>query len=119
MFINISNHASPKWSAEQLQAAQALGGEIRDIQFPNVATLATTADVLALADGLATQVGDGDVAMVQGEFTLVYATIRRLRTRDVRVVAACTERKVQETQKPDGTFEKTAIFVFAGFRDYE
>jgi hypothetical protein len=119
MFFNISNHPTTKWSAEQANAAMALGGELRDIQFPNVPTLATTAAVSALADMLAAQVGDNDVAMVQGEFTLVYATLARLRARGIRVVAACTERKVQEVAKSDGTVEKTAIFAFATFRDYE
>lgn len=119
MFVNISNHPTAKWAAEQREAALALGGELRDIQFPNVPTRATTAEVVALAENLAAQVSDVDVAMVQGEFTLAYATIRRLRARGVRVVAACTERKVQEVAKPDGSVEKTAVFVFAAFRDYE
>jgi len=37
----------------------------------------------------------------------------------MRVVAATTERKSVETAKPDGSVEKTTIFDFVAFRDYE
>lgn len=119
MFYNISNHPSAKWSAEQLTAAQQLGGEVRDIAFPAVPTSATTVEIAAMADQLASQVADGDVAMVQGEFSLTYSLTRRLRDRGLRVVVACTDRKSVEVQKPDGTVEKTTVFEFAGFRDQE
>jgi hypothetical protein len=120
MFINVSNHPSAKWSAEQLSAAKALGGgEVRDIQFPNVPPAASMTDVAELATNLAAQIGDTDVAMVQGEASLCYSLTMRLRKRGLRVVVACTERKVQEVTKIDGSVEKTAVFAFVGFRNNE
>lgn len=35
MFVNVSNHSSKMWSAEQL-AATSKYGEIVDVQFPNI-----------------------------------------------------------------------------------
>ena len=119
MFFNVSNHPSSKWSAEQIEAAKALCGEIRDIAFPNVSPTATTADVSALADRLAAEIPDGSVVMAQGEFSLTYALTRRLRDRGVTVAVACSDRRVVETVKTDGMVEKTAIFTFAGFRVVE
>ena len=119
MFCNISNHLSSKWPEAQKSAAEALGGQVVDIAFPAVSTLATTQEISALADDLATQVADGDVAMVQGEFTLTYALVQRLRSRGVQVVAGCSDRKTVEVFNSDGSVTKTAQFVFVCFRDFE
>lgn len=118
MFYNISNHPNAKWSPEQRAAAEAIGEEIRDIQFPNVPPTATTAEVAEMADRIA-PITEAGVAMVQGESSLAYAITRRLRDRGVRVVVACTERVSSEAQKPDGTIEKTSVFQFVCFRDIE
>lgn len=118
MFWNISNHPVAKWSAEQTAEAQKYG-EIRDLPFPNVPTANSTADVGSLAETVCQGVADSDTCMVQGEFTLVYAIVKRLRARGVRVVAACSERRVRDELKPDGSTEKVAIFIFVAFRPYE
>jgi hypothetical protein len=115
MFVNISNHPANKWSPAQIANA---GGQVRDIQFPNVAPMATTAEVAKLADDLADQVAEGEMAMVQGEFSLTYALTRRLRARGILVVVACTERKVTEVQK-EGKTEKVVVFEFLCFREVE
>lgn len=115
MFVNISNHPVAKWSPAQVAAA---GGIVQDIQFPNVPPTATTGDVAVMAHNLAERVSDCDTVMVQGEFSLTYAVTRLLRARGVRVVVACTERKVQEIQK-DGKTEKSVVFEFCGFREVE
>jgi len=54
-----------------------------------------------------------------GELTLTHAIVGLLGNRGQRVVAATTERKSVETAKPDGSVEKTTIFDFVAFRDYE
>lgn len=113
MFVNISNHASAKWSAAQLDAARLLGGDVRDIQFPNVPSTADESVILEMADQLAGQVADGDVVMCQGEFSLTFALTSRLRARGLQVVVACSERRVVE--HADGS--KTAIFEFERFRN--
>ena len=119
MFVNISNHVSSRWGSEQIEAAQAFGGKIKDVKFPNVSPTATLSDVSVLADELVVNVSTGDVVMVSGEFSLTYALTRRLRAREVKVVVACTERTVEEVVKPDGTTEKKAVFRFVAFREVE
>jgi len=117
MFINVSNHVSSRWGAEQTSVAQALGGEIRDIKFPNVPPTATTEEVTKMADELAAEVGFEDTVMVSGEFSLTYALTKMLRAMHVTVVVACTERTVEEVVKPDGSVEKKAVFRFVAFRE--
>ena len=117
MFVNISNHPSPKWGEDQLSAAKALGGDIRDIQFPNVPASASMAEVAALAATLVEQCAPGDVVMIMGETSLVYTTIRSLLAKGARVVVTTTERRSVEVTNPDGSVTKTAVFGFVAFRE--
>lgn len=117
-FFNITNHPSAKWSADQLAAACELGGEVIDLPFPNVPPLATSQDVSATADVHASQVPDGAVGMVSGEWTLTYALATRLRRRGIALYVACSDRRVVEVVK-DGKTEKTAVFEFVRFRAIE
>ena len=117
MFVNISNHPSPKWGPEQLAAAVALGGTVRDIAFPNVPPAADFAAVDLLADSLIEGISAGDVVMVQGEAALCFAATRKLLAKGARVVVASTERRSVETTNPDGTVTKTAVFGFVIFRE--
>jgi fructose-1-phosphate kinase PfkB-like protein len=119
VFANISNHPSARWGQEQTAAANNLGGEIKDIKFPNVPPTATSEEVSRMAAELAAQVMSNDVVMVSGEFSLTYALTKRLRNRHVSVVVACTERTVEEVVKPDGSMEKKAVFRFVNFRAVE
>jgi hypothetical protein len=117
-FVNITNHPSSKWSADQLAAACELGGEVVDLPFPNVPPLATSQDVSATADLLAAQVPDGAVGMVSGEWTLTFALATRLRRRGIALYVACSDRRVIETVE-DGVTKKTAVFEFVRFRAIE
>ena len=119
MFYNISNHPSSKWSEGQLAAAKQLGGEIRDIAFPNVPPTATFDDVTSLALATLKQLpgNSGDVYMVQGEFSLTYTMTSLLGFLKARVVVACSDRKVVERQLEDGKTSKEAVFEFVQFRD--
>ena len=120
MFINVSNHPSDKWSDQQLLAAREYGGII-DIPFPQIDPETSTGDISALAHDYMLKIeGYRDaVVMVQGEFTFSYALIKRLREKNIIVVAACTRRKAEEQVMPDGTTLKNSIFEFGGFREYE
>jgi hypothetical protein len=123
MFYNISNHPSSKWAPEQLTAARALGGEVRDVPFPNVPPTACASQVEELARDLLSPMlvnrrrEAGDVFMVQGEFSLTYVVTRLLLSAGRKVVVACTERKVQEREVGGGKVEKTAVFEFVQFRE--
>ena len=118
-FYNISNHNSSKWSQSQLEAAHAMGGEVVDVQFPNVPPSASTEEVVQMATTVAAQVpADCVQAMVQGEMTLTLAIVRALQARGVQCLAACSDRRVVEQVQPDGSTVKTAVFEFVQFRAY-
>lgn len=126
MFINISNHPSSKWNEEQLNAARELGGEvIVDIQFPNVPSAVSGRDIEYMAIELVNDVyfkiegSDNNVAMVQGESTLATTVIAMLQDFcGIKVVAACSDRNVEEIVLDDGTVKKNVIFKFIQFREY-
>ncbi|RME22741.1 MAG: hypothetical protein D6798_15070, partial [Deltaproteobacteria bacterium] len=95
-FLNLSNHPSDRWPAEQIQAAIALDESIEsivDIPFPTVPPDADDAAIEALAQETVAQVPhDIAAAMVMGEMCATVAIVRLLQKRGVRCVAATTHR---------------------------
>ncbi len=120
VFINFSNHRSSDWSEEQIEAAGKYG-RIVDIAFPQVEESASEHEIIRLADAYTQRIMDYKPAAVlcQGEFTLAYSVIRRLRANGVTCLAACSNRITVEEPQPDGSVKKTAIFSFRQFREYE
>jgi CRISPR-associated protein Csx16 len=118
IFVNLSNHPSGEWDAAQRAAALALAPEIRDWRFPEVPPEAGRDEIAALADRLAEQIASqlpsASHAMVQGEFTLAHALVRRLQQRGISCLAATTRREVLE----DCGAVKTTRFEFVRFREY-
>lgn len=119
MFINCSNHNSMNWSRSQISAAQKWG-EIVDFPFPAVDAYADEEQVLNLAEETLAKLLEmkPDAVMCQGEFTLVYALVSKLKEQGITVLAACSQRKTVEEKKPDGSIEKTSIFEFVRYRYY-
>ena len=127
LFINLSNHPSNKWSFAQMAAAQVYG-KVIDISFPDVPAEATEEDIQEMADQCmgsldgvmaANHCSIGEVvAMVQGEFTLTYALVTRLKEKKVPVLAACSRRDTVEIASGDGETIKTSKFTFVQFRKY-
>lgn len=122
MFINVSNHASTKWSKKQLDAAKALttDGRIVDIPFPNVDPNVSDVMVSTMANNLVDEIlsqGKIDAVMIMGELSLCYNAINELFQSGLRVVVATTERKAVEKVNPDGTTSKQVIFDFVQFRE--
>lgn len=120
MFVNCSNHNSINWSDEQLEAAHEYG-EILDYRFPSVPADASSEEIAKIAGKVAEEVIGlkPDCVMCQGEFTLTYNIVSRLKKAGIKVVAGCSERNVAEKKNEDGTTEKTAIYKFVQFREYE
>lgn len=128
MFINYSNHESSGWSEAQLFAAKEYG-TLCDVPFPDVSVESTKEDILKLAEaqiGLLEETArvagttlNETAIMCQGEFSLSYAVISRLKRRypGCRVLCAVSKRNVVETKIGDTT-EKRVIFSFCGFREY-
>ena len=120
LFINLSNHKSAGWSKSQLQAA-GKWGEIEDFLFPEVKPDTTEGEISAIADRLFDEImkKKPDAVMCQGEFTLSYALINRFKAAEVTVLAACSERNTVEKTLSDGSTQKTAVYKFIQFRQYE
>ena len=119
MFVNFSNHKSALWSEKQRLAAEAYG-EIVDVPFPMVSSVATEDEIDALADQCVEEIvsKNPDAAMCQGEFTLTYAVINKLLAKGIKCVSACSDRVVVERQMSDGTTQKQSVFEFVQFRQY-
>jgi hypothetical protein len=119
VFVNLSNHASGEWDAAQRGAALRLAPEIRDWPFPEVPPEAEVGEIGALADRIVEQLTaalpGATHVMVQGEFTLAHALVRRLQRRGVRCLAATTRREV--VAQAGGV--KTTRFEFVRFREYD
>lgn len=128
MFINYSNHPSASWAEEQSAAAKSYG-KIYDVAFPEVSVTASEKEIEKLAEEqlerlqkIAEEHGhdlNQTMIMCQGEFSLTYAVITRLKKKypDCKVVCAISKREVTEEQK-DGCNVKTVRFRFCGFREY-
>ena len=120
MFINLSNHPSAYWSAEQKAAAEQQFGQIVDIQFPQVDPFANEDVIAAMADEYCQQVletacGQSTVAVhLMGEMTLTFALLQRLLPQGIQCVASTTKRETVEY--PDG--RKESSFKFVKFRKY-
>ena len=118
-FINLTNHSSGFWSEEQRNAAEQYGNII-DIPFPAVDPAAEPEEITAMADACMEKIRayEEPTVLVQGEFTLVFAIVSRLKAEGIRALAACSVRQVVETHSEDGTVIKRAVFRFRGFREY-
>lgn len=126
MLINFTNHPSDKWTDDQKKCAIELYGELKDLPFPVVPTSAGAPEVIVMADGIIDNIlrikeessaAEAFAVMAQGEFTLTYAVVSRLKSMGITVVSAVSERVVTE-QVENGEVRKTVIFRFAGFREY-
>lgn len=118
-FINHTNHPSAEWSHAQTSAARELG-RIVDMNFPDISADASEQEVQDLAHQMAQEIAaQFPVAVLcQGEFTYTYALVHELLAQEIRVVAACSERVVEETLEPDGSTRRLSRFRFTRFRRY-
>ena len=114
-FVNFTNHPVSTWTEEQKKAAEAYG-EIEEIPFPMVRAAADEKEILSLAESMAEKIMSMEPAAVlcQGEFTLAYAVIVRLKQKGVKVLAACSERMVEINEEG----KKVVSFHFERFREY-
>ena len=112
--MNFSNHPSSAWEPEQIEAAERYG-KIVDIPFPAVDPRASSEGIKAVGKEYVEIIinCDPEAVMCQGEFTLCYFVITELKKRNVRVLAACSRRMVEETE--GGRIVK---FRFERFREY-
>ena len=118
MFINLTNHPSKDWSAEQLKAAQCYG-DIVDIEFPSINENATEKDINRKADEYLDTIlkkGDADelTVHIMGEQTFCYALISKLQKEGIRCIASCTKRDAFVNEER----QSVSTFHFSTFREY-
>jgi len=101
MFINHTNHPSQYWSDAQLDAGRQYGVimELAQEYAARIIALHPTA------------------VLCQGEFIYCHALVERLLAVGITVVAATSERVVEESYE-DGVNEKIVNFQFVQFREY-
>ncbi len=114
IFVNFTNHPSTKW--ERKQRTEALKyGMIQDVPFPAVDSGGDEEYIESLAGRCVEQIEqlDPKAVLCQGEFCLSYQVIKRLKEKGIPVLAACSERVVNDTGE-----KKEVVFTFRRFRRY-
>ena len=121
IFVNFSNHPSENWSNEQINAAKRIvsGGSIVDIAFPQVSGEADESEISRTADKYAKEIIslNPSAVMCQGEFGICLEVVTTLKNNGIKVLYSCSERKTLETVIDNRT-EKTSVFKFVRFREY-
>lgn len=119
MFINCSNHSSKNWSEKQLTEAHKWG-EVVDYPFPNVNSFLNKKEVEDIANKVVEDIVlmHPSAVMCQGEFTLSFHIVNKLKALNINVVSACSERKVVEYQDENKNTKKITEFSFVKFREY-
>lgn len=121
IFVNFSNHPSENWSNEQINAAKRIvsGGSIVDIAFPQVSGDADESEISRTADKYAKEIIslNPSAVMCQGEFGICLEVVTTLKNNGIKVLYSCSERKTVETVIDNRT-EKTSVFKFVRFREY-
>lgn len=120
MFVNCTNHPYSIWGDAQRSAAEVYG-EVVDLPFPNVDPTLGPDHIRRLVDDYAQRVEamHAKAVLVAGEFTFTFMLVDKLLVDGENVVCACSSRTTQEVRRPDGSNEKTSVFVFEQFRPYE
>ena len=119
MLINLSNHPSTSWSAEQTETANRLFGKIVDLPFPDLDPAGDEAYIEALSDEYFLKViemseGKDVTVHLMGEMNFTFSLVNKLKSIGITCVASTTER---ETIEENGV--KKSIFKFVNFRRYE
>ena len=119
-FINHTNHSSAQWSQEQRIAAEKYG-EIVNLSFPNIGADWNEEKISQFVEINAKKIIEMNPAAVlcQGEYNYTYSMINYLKRNNIVVLAAASERVVDEKVQPDGTTQKVSSFKFVQFRQYK
>ena len=120
ILVNHTNHLSAQWSPEQIAAAEEYG-EIADFPFPNINANFDEVQIAELVEVNGKKIIAMNPAAVlcQGEYSYTYAMINFLRKNNVIVIAAASERIVEERVTEGGATQKISMFKFVRFRQYQ
>jgi hypothetical protein len=118
MLLNLSNHPSFTWPADQISVAQAAYGEVLDLAFPAIDPLWTSEEVQKLATQYAQEIlalePRPQAVHLMGEMTFSFCLLGILQAQGLFCIASTTQRKVIE--KAPG--HKEVQFEFVQFRNY-
>lgn len=119
MLINLSNHPSANWSAEQKQVAEQQFGEIVDLPFPTVDPNGDEGYIATLSREYFQKVrtmssGKNVTVHLMGEMTFTFALVQQLQAQGIPCVASTTKRVTRNL--PNGIQESK--FQFVKFRNY-
>ena len=120
MLLNLSNHPSTNWHADQLDKAIQTYSRIEDIAFPHIKPEENTEGVQTLAKAYAATIINqqstiGNLTVhLMGEMTFVVALVGLLQAAGIEVVCSTTERIV--LAEING--KKTMQFRFVRFRAF-
>lgn len=119
VFLNYSNHPYLMWSQKQKDAAKQYADSFEELAFPAVSSSETHGEIEELAKNELEKIlkYNPKFVMCQGEFTLTYRIVELLKRRGVTVLAACSERKVEDVMVDD-VYSKQVVFEFVQFREY-
>lgn len=120
MLINFTNHPQKNWGYEQLSAAAQYGKAIADIPFPAVKPEMSEGEIAKLADEKVKEIMayEPDAVLCQGEFSLTFAVVNRLKELGVKCITACSERVVSENTDEAGNKIRVSSYRFIRFREY-
>jgi len=116
MLLNLSDHPSANWSAEQTDAAILRWGSIEDLPFPHIPPEWEHYEVEELVEQYYNKIRKlYPIAVhLMGELTFCFSLIAKLQQAGIPCVAATTLRNTVDN--PDGT--KVATFRFIKFRSF-
>lgn len=120
MLINFSNHPYEIWIEKQKEAAKQYG-EVMDFPFPPITPDMDTEDLRKIVQECVEKIEamKPTAVMAAGEFTFIFMLVDKLLQDGIKVMCTCSQRRTIERKLPDGSNEKTSIFVFERFRDYD
>ncbi len=120
MFLNFTNQPVGRWQKEQRDAAESFG-PIEELAFPKVDPEAEEAQIEALSEvylkKIREKAGPGDVVLVQGEFTLAFLLVQKMKAEGLIPVSVCMKREVVETEE-EGQIKREIHFRFVKFRRF-
>lgn len=119
MVVNFSNNRSELWSEKEKNVA-AEWGEIVDMPFPNVDATLSENDVSLLAEIFSKKIIDmkPKAVICQGEFSLTFAVVSRIKAAGIPVYTICSQRTITEYIDESGRKIQRATFEFVKFREY-
>lgn len=120
MLINCTNHPYEIWNEPQRKGALEYG-EVIDVPFPAIEPTYTGEEIREIVTEYANKIKAyrPDAVVVAGEYTFAFMLVDKLLSDGIKVVCSCSKRVTTEIKKEDGTNEKSSVFMFEQFREYE